>query len=328
MRSSPRYLLAFLSVAVFWAGHAIAAEPTPASTFAARQELLKNAQRILFLGDSITASGGYVVDFEAWRILRRDAEPRPILNMGLASETTSGLSENGHAGGKFPRPDLFERLDRVLPLAKPDLVFACYGMNDGIYQPLDEARFAKYREGMTRLKAAVEKTGAKFIAITPPFYDAQKNRGKEFYDDVLGKYAEWLNERASQDSWHVIDLHTAMAKEIAERRKTQPNFGFAGDGVHPNKDGHWFIARRLIAWFGDAEAAEASQAAQMLQQKNAPEKLHALIAQRSGTLRDSYVAGAGHKRPGVAKGLSLEEAERKAAELTEQITKLLADSKK
>jgi lysophospholipase L1-like esterase len=299
----------------------------PAETYAARQELLKNAQRILFLGDSITASGGYVVDFETWRVLRRDAEPRPLINMGLASETTSGLSEEGHAGGKFPRPDLFERLARVLALAKPDLVFACYGMNDGIYEPLDEARFAKYREGMTRLKAAVEKAGAKFIAITPPFYDSQKNSSKDFYDGVLAKYAEWLNERASKDSWQVIDLHTAMADEVTARRITRPNFTFASDGVHPNKDGHWFMARQLIGWFGDLEAAKASDVAQILQQKAAPEKLHALLVQRSATLRDAYVATAGHQRPGVAKGLPLEEAERKTAGFTDQIKKALAGQK-
>ncbi len=63
-------------------------------------------------------------------------------------------------------------------------------MNDGIYLPLDEARFAKYREGITRLKAAVEKRGAKFIAITPPSYDALKHPDKQFYDGVLAKYAE------------------------------------------------------------------------------------------------------------------------------------------
>ena len=197
-------------------------------------------------------------------------------------------------------------------------------MNCGIYEPFDETRFAKYREGMTKLKATVEKAGAKFIAITPPFYDAQKHRGKEFYDGVLAKYAEWLNERARQDGWQVIDLHTSMANEVAVRRKTEPGFTFANDGVHPNKEGHWFIARQLIAWFGDAEAAAATDAAQMLQKKKAPEKIHALIAQRSSTLRDAYVAKAGHKRPGVAKGLPIEEADRKASELTEQIQKLMA----
>jgi len=296
-------------------------------TFAARQELLQKSQRILFLGDSITASGQYVIDFETWRVLRRDAEPRAILNMGLSSETTSGLSEDGHAGGKFPRPDLFERLERVLQVAKPDLVFACYGMNDGIYLPLDEARFAKYRDRITRLKAAVEQRGAKFIAITPPFYDALKHSDKQFYDGVLTKYAEWLNERAKQDGWHVIDLHTAMANEVVVRRKTQPSFTFANDGVHPNKEGHWLIAQQIIAWFGDPQAAAAENATQMARQSKAPEKLPALVAQRSQLLRDAYVAKAGHKRPGVAKGLPLKEAEAKAADLTKQIQALLAAEK-
>jgi lysophospholipase L1-like esterase len=307
--------------------NALAAEKPTSATISARQELLQKAKRILFLGDSITASGQYIVDFEAWRVLRRDAEPRPILNMGLSSETTSGLSEEGHAGGKFPRPDLFERLDRVLSLAKPDLVFACYGMNDGIYEPLDEARFAKYRDGMTRLKAAVEKAGATLIVITPPFYDALKHSNKQFYDGVLAKYAEWLNERAKQDGWHVIDLHTAMAKEVAARRQSQPNFTFAGDGVHPNKEGHWFIAQQLISWFGDSKSAATNSPQEMLAISNAPDKLYGLVTQRSNLLRDAYVAKAGHKRPGVAKGLPLEEADLKATELTEQIKKLLTASK-
>jgi len=37
-----------------------------------------------------------------------------VLGLGLAGETLSGLSEEGHAGGKFPRPCVFERLGRPL----------------------------------------------------------------------------------------------------------------------------------------------------------------------------------------------------------------------
>jgi lysophospholipase L1-like esterase len=327
MRFHNKLLLLLTYGAICFASIANAAEPSSSATLAARQELLQKSQRILFLGDSITADGGYVINFEAWRIMRRDAEPQSIVNMGLSSETTSGLSEEGHAGGKFPRPDLFERLDRVLALAKPDLVFACYGMNDGIYEPLDEARFTKYRDGMTRLKTAVEKVGAILIMITPPFYDAQKHPNKQFYDGVLTKYAEWLNERGEKDDWHVIDLHTAMAQEVASRRKSQPNFTFAGDGVHPNKEGHWLITQQLIAWFGDSNAATATTPQEMLANNKAPDKLYALVNQRSNVLRDAYVAKAGHKRPGVAKGLPLDEADRQAAELTEQIKKLLMASK-
>ena len=74
-----------------------------------------------------------------------------IIPLGLSSETVSGLSEEGHAGGKFPRPDLHERLDRALEKAKPQLVFACYGMNDGIYFPLSTERFKAFQDGMKKL---------------------------------------------------------------------------------------------------------------------------------------------------------------------------------
>src|SRR5205807_8874522 len=105
--------------------------------------------------------------------------------------TVSGLSEEGHAGGQFPRPDLHERLGRVLKATRPDLVFACYGMNDGIYLPLDEGRFSKFRAGMEWLHAQVKKAGAAIIHVTPPTFDELKG-GDPGYSAVLGKYSEWL----------------------------------------------------------------------------------------------------------------------------------------
>ena len=95
----------------------------------------------MVLGDSITYGGEYVDQFELF--LRANFPDRrfEVLDLGLPSETVSGLSEEGHAGGKFPRPDLHERLERVLAKTKPDLVTACYGMNDGIYLPFDEPTF-------------------------------------------------------------------------------------------------------------------------------------------------------------------------------------------
>ena len=111
----------------------------------------KSVKRILFLGNSITYDGRYVSDVEAWLIARYPNRHLEFINAGLPSETVSGLSEEGHADGKFPRPDLHERLTRVLKQIKPDLVLASYGMNDGIYKPFDESRFQKYKDGINRL---------------------------------------------------------------------------------------------------------------------------------------------------------------------------------
>src|SRR5437660_34552 len=135
------------------------------------QQFLPGVHRILFLGDSITQSGQYVDDIETQLLLHFPDRKIEIINCGLSSETVSGLSEEGHAGGAFPRPDLHERLDRVLAKVKPDLVFACYGMNDGIYLPFSDDRFDKFKRGMIKLHEKVTAAGAKIIHLTPPVFD-------------------------------------------------------------------------------------------------------------------------------------------------------------
>ncbi|HGP6087934.1 TPA: GDSL-type esterase/lipase family protein, partial [Vibrio cholerae O1] len=146
---------------------------------------------MLFLGDSITYGGHYVTYVEAHLRLHGLEAGVEAIDAGLSSETVSGLSEEGHADGKFPRPCLRERLARVLSMVRPDLVFACYGMNDGIYLPLDEGRFAAYREGMAWLERVVRAFGARAIFLTPPPYDGQA-KGNEAYTAVLAHYATWL----------------------------------------------------------------------------------------------------------------------------------------
>ncbi|MEX0669051.1 MAG: family 16 glycoside hydrolase [Pirellulales bacterium] len=284
-----------------------AAEPTPI-------DLVRTAQRIAFLGDSITQDGRWVADLAAW--MEFEGLTAEVINVGLSSETVSGLSEEGHADGTFPRPDLFERLDRVLKVVRPDLVLACYGMNCGIYQPFDEARFGKFTAGMERLHAAVEKTGAKIIHLTPPMYIALPGTpgpaGDTNYDAVLAKESEWLlAKRAS--GWCVIDVHGPMKGALDERQKLDPTFTFSPDSVHPNDEGHWAICRAVLAGLGAEAAATAD---------DLPTTLAAFLPDvtlRMQLLRDAYREAAGHLRPGTPRGLPLAEAEAKARHLTDLI---------
>src|SRR5690606_1728214 len=89
----------------------------------------EDVARIVFLGNSITYNGQYIKAIETYYRYHFPNRNIEFINVGLSSETVSGLSEPGHADGAFPRPVLQERLDRVLALTKPDLVLACYGMN-------------------------------------------------------------------------------------------------------------------------------------------------------------------------------------------------------
>jgi lysophospholipase L1-like esterase len=220
--------------------------------------LLAGCRRVVFLGDSITYSGQFVDDLEM--ALRRSAPTSQFefLDLGLPSETISGLSEPGHAGGSFPRPTLHERLERLLELARPDLVVACYGMNDGIYHPFSESRFDAFQQGILLLRERVLSSGAKIIHVTPPVFDstpirqhtlpAGRNEYRqpfEGYDTVLERYSEWLVGQRKK-GWTVIDVHSPMKTFIQHQRLKNPGFVLAPDGVHLNESGHWLLAQILL----------------------------------------------------------------------------------
>ena len=202
-------------------------------------------KRIVFLGDSITQNGAYISHIQYFLEKSIPNETFDILGLGLSSETLSGLSEPNHAGGRFPRPCLFERLGRLLEKAHPDIVFACYGMNDGIYMPLNEERFGAFKQGVSDLLKACQVSGVERIFLmTPPIYDLPLDTGGFNYDSVLTHYAEW-EQSQQQDRVHVIDLHTKMRAARATR-----DTPFSRDRVHPGEEGHWVIAQAVLRDLG------------------------------------------------------------------------------
>lgn len=278
---------------------------------------LPDVKKILVLGDSITHDGKYVEYLETVLLANTDKHYE-ILDLGLSSETVSGLSEEGHANGKFPRPDLHERLDRVLATTKPELILACYGMNCGIYLPLDDARFQKYKDGIQYLRDKAEAIGAKVIHLTPPTFEPGPSEKTPYYDSVLEAYGKWLLSQRAK-GWRVIDIHTPMAAYIKAKRTDDPKFMLAKDGIHPGEAGHWIMAQQILKDWGVKHDYTLEDFTEPLGRMHA---LHELEKKRLHTLSASYLTAAGHKRPGVAAGLPLEKAQALAAELTQRIESL------
>ena len=254
---------------------------------------------VMFLGDSITHGGHYVAIFDArLRELRGNRVP-DVINLGLPSETCSGLSEAYHP---FPRPDVHERLDRALARLKPDLVFACYGMNDGIYHPFSEERFAAYRAGVEKLVRKVTATGAKLYLITPPPFDPvpMRKSGKllpadaeefgykgifEGYNDVMGRYAAWLKTFKGPIQG-VIDVRTPIMAKVEALRRGNPGLTLSGDGVHIDRRGHEIFATALLNGLGlDGEPAPDAA-------------LLKLVGQKHQATHVAWLTEVGHQRPG------------------------------
>ena len=297
---------------------------------------LSGVHRVVFVGDSITYSGQYIEFVEALLRVTYPGLSCEFLDLGLPSETVSGLSEPGHAGGAFPRPDLHERFERILAQTKPDLVVACYGMNDGIYAPYTDERAAAYKSGVKYIRDRAKSAGAKVLHLTPPVFDsvpikdrtlpaglAEYRQPFEGYDEVLDKYAAWLVSRKTA-GWDVIDIHGPMRRFLDEQRGRDPKFHLAGDGVHINATGQWIIARELLRHWGfpakDLETTDPARA--LARRPNGPEVLK-LVQKRQGLLKDAWLNSVGHKRPGMTKGIPLDEALRKAGEIDGEIRKRL-----
>ncbi len=282
--------------------------------FTARVSADKLETRVLFLGDSITYGGNWTVYVESAIRGQKGLSRATIVNMGLSSETTSGLSEPGHAGGSFPRPDLHERLGRVLAQYKPTIVVACYGINDGIYQPLDVVRQLAFQDGIIRLRLACIHAGAQVVVVTPPLY-APDDRAKDVinYDGVMEAYGAWLVAQRSA-GWQVIDIHPLLHQAVDAAKKADPTFIYAKDNLHPGEQGHLFMAKAvwqslapMMKWKTDMEFAEGV-------------KLK-LLRDSSAVLRDAWLMQTGHKRPGVKGGLPLAQAEARSAELMSEFLK-------
>ncbi|MFT3748606.1 MAG: SGNH/GDSL hydrolase family protein [Agriterribacter sp.] len=283
----------------------------------------KKVKRILFIGNSITYAGKFVTDIETYFTINYPDKHYGFINVGLPSETVSGLSEEGHADGRFPRPDLHERLARVLAATKPDIVFASYGMNDGIYQPLDEQRFQKFRDGITWLHNAVIKSGAKIVHLTPPVFD-EKNGGQPGYAEVLDKYSEWLLSQRYTAKWEVADIHFPMKKYLLDHRAKDVSFALAKDGVHPGDEGHWLMAKQVLLYLNEDKVTDIASFNDVISTHPNGEKILQLVAEKQSIMKDAWLTATKHTRPEMKVGLPLKEAKNKAKQIDDQVRNLVS----
>jgi lysophospholipase L1-like esterase len=221
---------------------------------------LKTGQKIVFLGDSITQGGTWVeyVDF-IFRTRFPDAKVE-VIPLGLSSETVCGLTEEGHP---FPRPNVHDRLESILDKTEPDVVVACYGMNDGNYKELSPERFKAYQDGIRLLVKRCESRGVRPVLLTPPPFDPVAKPDKlvpagkwepgkwyDHYDQVLATYAKWELNEFTRKGYVVGDANGRTQRFLDEvRRNGDPKFVLAKDAIHPGPLGHWLMAEALVsAW--------------------------------------------------------------------------------
>ena len=321
-RSLLRPIAIFISAAVLvWRPACLDAAAAPTEI----PRVTLTGRRVLVLGDSITQDGRYVTFLESALHQFTPAEKSDLISIGLSSETVSGLSEKSHP---FPRPCVLERLDRALKAVKPQLVLACYGMNDGIYHPPSAERLAAFNAGLHQLITQVRAEGAELVLLTPPAFDALPIRARlapadagEFsyakpyagYDEVLAEFTQ-AELALHEPGVTVIDLHGPIIAALAAQRARDPVFTFSPDGIHPNDAGHLLIARTILRGLGYTLSESEGELARVQ-----ADPLYPLIRERRQLRSEAWLPFVGYVRGEHFKSASIDAAEQVVARLQHEI---------
>src|SRR5437763_3417772 len=121
---------------------------------------LKDGDRVVFYGDSITDQRLYTTFTETYVLTRF-----PKLNVSFVNSGWGGDRVTGGGGGLI---DL--RLRRDVVAYKPTVMTIMLGMNDGSYRAFDEKIFDAYATGYQHVIDSVKEAlpGIRITAIQPP----------------------------------------------------------------------------------------------------------------------------------------------------------------
>lgn len=210
---------------------------------------LKNGDKVLFYGDSITEQRLYTVIVETYVATRY-----PHLDINFVNSGWGGDSVNGGGGGPIDT-----RLTRDVFPYQPNVITIMLGMNDGGYKPETESNDQKYFSGYRHIVQSIHTNlpQAKILAIEPSPYDdvtgppAFPVAGDFQYNEVLRSFSKWIVANASELGVDTADLNTPVVKALIRAQELDPiNAKQIIPGhVHPSFGGHLIMAENLLkAW--------------------------------------------------------------------------------
>jgi lysophospholipase L1-like esterase len=202
---------------------------------------LKKGDRVVFLGDSITAGGvgksGYIT------LIKQQIEEK---------HKDLGIEIFGAGIGGNRVPDLQKRVERDVIARKPTIVFVYIGINDvwhsdfGRGTPKDA-----YETGLKEVIGKIQTAGARVILCTPTVI-GEKVGGVNKHDAKLDEYSAASRGVAKDLKVQVCDLRKAFVEYLKTNNAQNKDSGvLTGDRVHLNAAGNKLVAETMLKALGE-----------------------------------------------------------------------------
>jgi lysophospholipase L1-like esterase len=216
---------------------------------------LKDGDRVVFYGDSITDQRLYTAFTESFIVTRF-----PTLNVTFTHSGWGGDRVTGGGGGPID-----VRLARDVFPYQPTVMTIMLGMNDGNYKPFDDATFRTFTTGFEHILDSVkqEYPNCRITLIQPSPYD-DVTREPAFaggYNGVLLRFSAYLKSTAQARHLDLADLNSPVTAMLRKAQAADPAQAskILPDRVHPAPAGHLIMAEGLLeAWNAPAVVSDTS----------------------------------------------------------------------
>jgi lysophospholipase L1-like esterase len=231
-------------------GISFAQAPSGAANF-----LLKDGDRVVFYGDSITEQRLYTSFIEEYALTRFPDRKIEFFNSGVGGDKVSG----GWAG------PIDMRLSRDVFAYKPTVITVMLGMNDGYYRPYDDGIFRTYADGSRHIVDAIQQTlpSAALFLLKPSPHDDVTRPG-EFdpdYNTTMTRFGDFLATLAAEKHAQTADLNTPVVAALTKAKADNVPLSttLMQDRVHPGGGVHWLMAEAVLkAWNAPAVVTAVS----------------------------------------------------------------------
>ncbi|MBM3979619.1 MAG: SGNH/GDSL hydrolase family protein [Planctomycetes bacterium] len=194
----------------------------------------KPNDRVVFLGDSITAQYQYSSYIELYLTTRMPKGNFTFLNAGIGGDTANG------GAGRFQSHVLNE---------KPTAVTINFGMNDGGYGKFNPDASKRFAERTSAMLDMANKAGVRVALLSPNAVDRRnKSNGKEYVETQKQFYAP-LKDLAAKHKTSFVDQYaiTRAATDKMEiddptAKKAVPYY----DGFHTSSPGGMLMAHSIL----------------------------------------------------------------------------------
>ena len=207
---------------------------TLCTAMASADLLVKDGQKVAFLGDSITAQGwdffgGYVkLTVAGFQTLGVKIVPIPL---GIGGQTSR---------------DMLARFSTDVVAKKPDWVTISCGVND-VWHGDGGCTLDEYKKNVTAMVDQAQAAGIKVLLMTATVIGEDDNDNNK----KLVAYNNFLHQLAADRKLPVAEENIAFAAAVKAGPALPNNVPIlTGDGVHPNSSGTQVMATALLAGFG------------------------------------------------------------------------------